>query len=224
MILVVLVSSGDQNAATWTTVAQVVQGSLWPTILLADAFQAASRVPWRIRIPATILTLSALLIPLAHFMTPIPLVNEIQEAAAPENVDFQHATDLSFWGQGTAVRLSTALWRGCGFLMLKDCPNTKFNDPNIRNNYNKSIVVNGTIPSDQLELFSSGTSGTTIAGPQDIQYRNTFTRRNLYVNNYDPLPSGIFQSMQLAILDASPRLVEGLIIDTANGGICFRFA
>lgn len=104
-----------------------------------------------------------------------------------------------------------------------DCPDSIYDDPDIRNQYFNHTVVNSTIPFQTSKVFSSGTVGSTIASPMDIQYRNYYTKSDIYIDNDDLGIVGAFQPMSTFILnDDDYEIVEGLIVDTVNGGIGFR--
>lgn len=62
----------------------------------------------------------------------------------------------------------------------------------------------------------------TIASPMDIQYRNYYEEPNAYVDNGEMNIRGFIQPMQTLLLDDSYRLIEGLIVDSINGGVGFR--
>jgi hypothetical protein len=89
-------------------------------------------------------------------------------------------------------------------------------------NPNSTIVVNSTIPDAIADVFTSGTKDTTIASPMDIQFRNWQLWSDWYVDNDKPKANAAFHPLQTFVLDNSIRLVEGLVVDAINGGICFR--
>ena len=66
------------------------------------------------------------------------------------------------------------------------------------------------------------TQGNTIASPMDIKYRNYYHVNDKYVDDNATYILGNLQPLETILLDNQYRLVEGLIIDTMNGGIGFR--
>lgn len=56
----------------------------------------------------------------------------------------------------------------------------------------------------------------------DIAYRNYFEKANIYVDNAEINIAGNLQPLETFLLDDQYRVIEGLIIDAANGGIGFR--
>jgi hypothetical protein len=71
-------------------------------------------------------------------------------------------------------------------------------------------------------LLSSGTNGSTVAGPTNIQFRNFFDYNGNGSNSDDWMPVGLFRPMQSLLLENSYRIVEGLVVDADNGGIGLR--
>lgn len=184
------------NAATWSVTARTFQSSDWPTILRSDSANTKF-VAWRVYIASTVLTAAALLLFIAHFLTPLPLVSEIALDATPSLVSFQYAPDRTFFGQGTSPRPEDTMFRTCVRKNLTICPST-----------------------DILTLLDTGPENT-ISGPGDIQFRN-FEYGNW--SNFDGQwkAIGYFRPMQSILLENSYKLVEGLVVDPVNGGVGLR--
>lgn len=78
------------------------------------------------------------------------------------------------------------------------------------------------MPPASTKPFLNQKAGNTIASPVDIQYRNYYQEINQYVDNGDAKIRGFIQPLQTMLLDNSYRLIEGLIVDSINGGVGFR--
>lgn len=115
-----------------------------------------------------------------------------------------------------------AVNRACGFNLWCDCPDSIFDDPTERTQYPGHIVVNSTIPFSTTQPFNTATTGTTIASPLDIQFRNWFKGSDIYVDDNAPNVVGRFRPLATFALDNSYRVVEGLVVDAINGGLGFR--
>ena len=82
---------------------------------------------------------------------------------------------------------------------------------------------NTTLPRILEEIFSSGTlHDTTVSNVFDIQWRQWTTRSSKHINNGSTFAVGAYRPMQALILNNATEVVEGLIVDTVNGGIGFR--
>jgi hypothetical protein len=131
-------------------------------------------------------------------LTPLPLLQSIQPEEKPSSVQFGYAPDLSYYGQGTADRPAQPMKRKCGTDTISDCT-----------------------PSDELfAKLSSGSVGTTLAGPKEIQFRNFLYYTELSTG--DAVPVGLTRPIQYLILNPTYTIVEGLVVDPVNGGIGFR--
>ncbi|KAI4194056.1 MAG: hypothetical protein LQ350_008002 [Teloschistes chrysophthalmus] len=97
-----------------------------------------------------------------------------------------------------------------------------YDDPAIRNKFHNNTVVNSTIPLATIKPFINEKADNTIASPMDIQYRNYYEEPNRYVDNGEVNIRGFIQPTQTLLLDDSYRLIEGLIVDSINGGVGFR--
>lgn len=186
------------NASTWSTAAKTLQGTLWPMILRSDSARTKS-VARRVNVASITLTVAIVLQLAVHIVTPLPLVQQIQPRDDSSTVSFKYAPDLTFFGQGTAPRPSQPLGRTCGTSAFTDCT-----------------------PSNELfDKLSSGSVGTTVAGPKDIQFRNMFFYQNQSSNN-EQIVVGLTLPMQNLLLNTNFTIVEGLIVDPNNGGVGFR--
>ena len=90
LILVALLSRDQHNAATWSVASRQIQGSLWPTLLASDS-AAAKHVRKEVVLTSSFVTAGSLILIIAHFFTPLPLVAEIVTEKSPKKVSFAYA-------------------------------------------------------------------------------------------------------------------------------------
>lgn len=82
---------------------------------------------------------------------------------------------------------------------------------------------NMTVPDIVMDTYSSGVGNdTTISNYFDIQWRRYQTNSLPDLNNGSKFLIGAFRPMQSLVLNAAIQPVEGLIVDTVNGGIGLR--
>lgn len=80
-----------------------------------------------------------------------------------------------------------------------------------------------TVPDIVMDTYSSGVGNdTTISNYFDIQWRRYQTNSLPDLNNGSKFLVGAFRPMQSLVLNAAIQPVEGLIVDTVNGGIGLR--
>ncbi|KAK2875962.1 hypothetical protein FQN49_001483 [Arthroderma sp. PD_2] len=220
-----------------SVVSGVVHGSYWPSLLRTDT-SLHRAVPKRFFLLGMAATAGALLNIVAGITTPLGLV-DIVKSGDDETVSFTYLRDDGPVGLGTPRRDVYNYTRLCGTISPRNCPgvddgyqtwdvyvgpyrhyNTTF-DQNIH-------TINTGIPHNITEVFSSGTVNTSVSSLFDIQYRaysqysSTYSRRNYPALNGSLYTAGKFQPLQLHILNEGIELIEGLIVDTKNGGVGFR--
>ncbi|KAL8693631.1 MAG: hypothetical protein Q9218_001589 [Villophora microphyllina] len=220
LVLLGIIQRGQHNPATWSSISNQLQGTLWPLLLRGDG-SAADHVRWRVQLMAGIAPFATLCLTIAGFLTPIPLDEHQRPSQGEHNARFSYAPDAGFFGQGTLPRADT-VHRLCGWTKWLDCPGTSYEDPAIRNKYSNHTVVNSSIPLASTRPFVDMSKDNTIASPMDIQYRNYYEEPNQYIDNGEVNVRGFIQPLQTILLDNQYRLVEGLIIDSISGGIGFR--
>ena len=172
------------------------------------------------------------LIAIAGVVTPLGLY----EALLPSDsiqTPFQYLTDTSSFGSGTPPRSNYSFNRMCGDGnplqgYIKPCPfsdtvSTVTTYPNGTISYNYPYDVNISIPKVILDTYSSGTDNqTTVSNYFDIQWRRyTITHDDLF-NNGSAYLVGAFRYMESLVLNNALQPVEGLVVDTVNGGIGLR--
>lgn len=104
----------------------------------------------------------------------------------------------------------------------QDCPGSSYNAPDGDDYYYGQKIVNTTIPQITADAFRSGTVHSTIAGPLDIQFRQYYPRFDGYVDGRAAQILGNFAPLQSFMLEADFHPIEGVIVDTVNGGIGLR--
>lgn len=87
--------------------------------------------------------------------------------------------------------------------------------------------LNSSIPQNITEIFGSGTSGTTLTGPFDIQYRAWGLQflamsENFIVDHAKPVPKGLYRALDSLILHNKVDVLEGVVVDTTNAGVGYR--
>jgi hypothetical protein len=171
-----------------------------------------------------------LLIALAGVITPLGIYQTLAPAANVQT-PFKYLVDTSPFGFGTPRRSNLGFNRVCTDLNYDPipCPSTKtvevsstdgnFTDDSYPDGYDISI------PQTLLDIYSSGVGNdTTISNFFDIQWRQYMITADPTdeVNNGSNYLVGVFRGMQILSLNNAVEPVEGLIVDTINGGIGFR--
>lgn len=101
-----------------------------------------------------------------------------------------------------------------------------------RGHEKKDAYISSTIPPNITEIFGDGRADMpTVAAMLDIQYRTYIIRsddssdgdpNDLSIDQGRPRSEGHFRMYQSLILDYGYSIVEGLVVDTIDGGIGFR--
>lgn len=197
-LLLSFVHQREYNAATWSAIGRQVQKSALPTMLLSDggiSLVLAPGVFTRCLLSIFVTTL----LPIAGFLTPLPLTDDVRPSRREEDIDFQYVPGTSelmtwklserlslssYYGQRTLQRASAEITRACDHSTLwGDCPNSIFDDEQIRHQYPGHIVVNTTIPDITGQPYIHPPASQTVAGPFDIQYRNWYEGNWAYLDN-----------------------------------------
>jgi hypothetical protein len=156
---------------------------------------------------------------------------QVLQPAGTEHPAFQYVQDSSPFGYATAPRSNYSWSRICGtgtlFVSPKPCP---FSDTvsvvNYESNgtidYEYPYGVNMSVPMTLIDTYSSGTSNTTVSNYFDIQYRRSVTTSSSLLNNGSSYLIGSFRNVQTMVLNNATQPIEGLVIDTVNGGVGLR--
>jgi hypothetical protein len=171
------------------------------------------------------------LIAIAGVITPLGIYQTLVQA---ENVQtpFEYLVDTSPFGIGTPPRSNFSFNRQCSSgppSIPVPCP---FSDTILITstdedglNYSYPSGYDISIPKTILDIYSSGVGNdTTISNFFDIQWRQykVGADRTENFNNGSNYLVGAFRGMQALGLNNAVEPVEGLIVDTVNGGIGFR--
>jgi hypothetical protein len=174
----------------------------------------------------------SLLVSLAAIVTPLGLHDGIGLETKSTQVRFQYVKDLSALGEGTGPRLDVGFSRICAGGALA-CPGTATEVTTT----NGSTSVEGTydirIPKRTYDFLMSGLKrlAPTVSSTFDIQYRN-FLKRNdsgyifvnpEYFNNGSDYDIGTYRQITTLLINNAWEPVEGLIVDTKDGGVGFRY-
>ncbi|KAG0637149.1 hypothetical protein HOY80DRAFT_908249, partial [Tuber brumale] len=235
VLILVAFLENENSAVTWSVVGRTLQASMWPSILSADS--AATRgVRKRVIYITTLSTIALVILAIAGVVTPLGLSEEVAPSYT-KSTAFQYLKDISTFGQGTPGRSGYVFSRTCGYGTYIDCPGS-FSGLHLFPNQTElypleRAYIDKNIPQNITDIFKSGTtgSGNLISGPFDVQYRAFSNSKDTDAkNSSNRIPKsqdnvytiGILETFRSVILDDNFLLVEGLILDTKNGGVGFR--
>ncbi|EXK29547.1 hypothetical protein FOXG_11880 [Fusarium oxysporum f. sp. lycopersici 4287] len=218
-----------ETAGTWTTAGRVLQSSLWPTLLRADSTQQKG-VRTSISLMTSMVPLLALLISLAGVITPLGLYEQDENASESISATFQYVKDTSTFLQGTSPRDNKTFTRTCNYspMCLAPCPYTSdvtiISSDGLQSNCSILYGTNTTVPNILHDIYMSGTKKrrTTISNYFDIEWRQITAQYNKNYNNGTPIAVGVFRPLESFALREDIRPVEGLIVDSENGGVGLR--
>jgi len=175
---------------------------------------------------------------IAGIITPLGLSDEIVVASV-RNAQFDYIRDPGPFGVGTPARDDYTFSRICGFGGYSPCPSQPWPEELIMNEtglFTTSddyiLNVSTAIPNNLTDLFQSLTDSnrtTTISGVLDIQYRtyrkssDILTRKkSRIIDDGNHYTVGLYRAYDM-VIDRDPYvLIDGLVVDGANGGIGFR--
>ncbi|CRG91612.1 Unconventional myosin-VIIa [Talaromyces islandicus] len=231
VIVFVSLLSSEHTAATWSVVNRQLQSTLWPVFLRADSANS-KHVARRVRLLTLLRTFVYTLISVAAFVTPLGLKNVVK-LDKPQALGFHYVPDASPFGFGTPVRYNR-FSRLCGNLLFMNCPGATFGGmltfSNDTGTYNipttPDAIINSSISSDYLEMFTSATSGTgnTLSGLFDVQYRvwSVSADDTGNVDGGKPYSIGTYRHMDTLVVRNEVVLIEGAVADMMNGGLGYR--
>jgi hypothetical protein len=168
------------------------------------------------------------LVAIAGVVTPLGLYDVLTPEGKTTPMQFRYVKDVSPMGYGTPPRSSLGFSRKCGAFLPAQCPGSDTVVINSRNGSTRIADVpfgyNTRIPQSIVDLYSSGTSenGTTVSNIFNIEWRQYYSQREDGVNNGSRYLVGSFRQMQSMVLNDALEPVEGLLVDTKDGGIGFR--
>ncbi|EAQ87388.1 hypothetical protein CHGG_04007 [Chaetomium globosum CBS 148.51] len=209
------------TAVTWSVLGRSLQSSPWPTLLQTDA-AARHGVLRRVSNGLLFQTVVVLLISVAAIVTPLGLYQTV-EPGDPSLETFQFVKDKSSFGYATPDQVTGPFTRSCG---LDTCPGSWVNRTCVQQGLlqNCSEVVYGrAIPDLWRSTLREGAEQVdqSVSSIFDIQWRSRYNASDALGESGWYLKSG-YRQVDILILDSTIQLVDGLIVDTKNGGIGFR--
>ena len=204
---------------------RTLQSSYWPLLLRVES-TASYGVSRSVEVFAYLIPLALILVAISSIVTPLGLLDTIisgDEIVAP----FEYVSDTSPFGYGTPIRTDLGFSRRCGGFVPYQCPgsNTVVNRTDTEGTQSADVPFgyNVTIPQNLINLYSSGSRGSTsLSSLFDIQWRQYSIRQNDDINNGSLFLHGSFRQLQSLVLSDALEPVEGLIVDMKNGGIGLR--
>ena len=169
---------------------------------------------------------STLLLTVAGILTPIGL-GEAIVLSGSTTATFLYAKDSSAFGGTAANREQYSNSRTCNF-GKSPCPGVKENDTvsilaDISGPEKGPVTFyQNYIAQNITDCFSSGSKGSLVSSPFDIQFRQfdvSFNEQNLTAKKNT---TGTFYWTEHTLLLDTIACREGLVIDAVNGGIGFR--
>jgi hypothetical protein len=181
----------------------------------------------------------------AAIVTPLGLYETIAPDKGLTPIDFHYARDTSALGAGTAPRPSLGFSRICRGGDLA-CPNSGQDVKVVNVTGSGGFIMSGAdapygydtrIPRRYFDYLESGVSGSTlnrsVSSTFDIQWRTWTTtalnatdilgtKNSSFYNNGSTYALGSYRSLTNVLLNDAWDVVEGLIVDTKNGGVGFR--
>ncbi|EGE81766.1 hypothetical protein BDDG_04709 [Blastomyces dermatitidis ATCC 18188] len=214
----------ENTAATWTQVARALHSTYWPTFVGADTVTSGpvSRV---VQLEALMRPLVLGVIAIAAIVTPLGLYDAIVPAESKTFHPFQYTQDHSSFGFGTPPRTDLGFNRFCGNMGHTKCPGS---DVVIETHRNGSQYFpygyDARISPKIKEMYQSGLKSLppTVSSLWDIEWRSYGIGRENDVNNGSRFLVGDYRQAGVLALNNAYDNVEGLIVDTKNGGIGFR--
>ncbi|CZR56720.1 uncharacterized protein PAC_06609 [Phialocephala subalpina] len=214
----------DKNtAATWSVAGRALQQSYWPLILRSDTTQNHG-VRTKVVIITTLITLMSIVIAVAGVVTPLGLYEALVQED-PKEVTFKYLKDSSPFGYGTPPRSDLPFNRKCwpGPCPFSDTIAIATIDSNGDGKYDFPNGYSISVPSVVSDAFSSGVGNdTTISNYFDLQWRRYVTTEDEIYNNGSKYLIGAFRQMSSMVLNNATEPVEGLVVDTVNGGVGLR--
>jgi hypothetical protein len=166
------------------------------------------------------------LLAVASVTTPLGLYDGDFRASEPQLARFVYAKDKSSsLGDGTLPRSALGFNRMCWGYPFWLCPGPHYNVSESEWNMTTEWQFNDMrIPQIVSDIFASGKEllGSTVSSIFDIEWRTYNIDRQEGLNNGTDYIIGNYRQMASLMLQDNIEIVEGLIVDTKNGGIGFR--
>ncbi|EFR05476.1 hypothetical protein MGYG_08489 [Nannizzia gypsea CBS 118893] len=225
-------SSITLPAASWSVAGRFFHSSLWPRILGSDSATTTgqSRAIGGITLLSTLTTV---LFGITAVVTPLGLYEGVSPKTETKFADFHYIKDTSPIGYGTPARGDVRFSRVCGGFTPQVCPHSNGNLTTTENStgtYVSGDWYDTRIPQRVIDMFQSGLSSqkSSVSSIFDIQWRSyTYSTiddgpNSLVIDNGTRYPVGAFRQISSLVLNDRIEAVEGLVVDTKDGGIGFR--
>ncbi|KAL4931432.1 uncharacterized protein BDV17DRAFT_288970 [Aspergillus undulatus] len=212
----------QHNLTTWSVVSRFLHSSYWPNILGSDS--VASHTVHR---PILTIVWSRPLIlgllGIAAVVTPLGLYESVDLDGARHFEQFHYALDETPMGYGTPDRGTLGLNRWCGRSSNLPCMG--------RNITSNNSDYDFTIPESYIRTYEGGLANfdVSVSGVFDIDWRtySSATHRNgshsdSTTGNEPRFQIGAYRNIERLILNDDIGVVEGLVVNTRDGGIGFR--
>jgi hypothetical protein len=230
ILILVGVLGKDQNAATWSGVERELASSAWPRLLRTDSTVSVGMKP-KLRFARWLRPICFFLITAAGIVTPLGLYDTVAPSGRTQLRSFSYIADTGPMGYGTPPRADLTFGRSCGDFLPLPCPGTSVD---IQYSYNETSGIGAAnitndnydmrIPEVLAKLYQSGLydQEQTVSSFFDIQSRQYTYDREVGVEHGGSYVVDAYRQVTSLILDDDIEVVEGLIVDTKNGGIGFR--
>ncbi|PGH13524.1 hypothetical protein AJ80_06274 [Polytolypa hystricis UAMH7299] len=219
--------SEENTLATWTHVGRALHSTHWPMLVNADS-RSGSNVSRAVRLEGILRPLVLFLLALAAIITPLGLYDDIVPATSTVPEPFRYMQDTSPFGFGSPPRSDLGFNRHCGYSLPVACPSSDVVIVTTKDNASISVDMpygyDIRIPKNVSEAFQSGLDDLprTVSSFFNIEWRNYGIRSDNDTNNGTRYLTGNYRHLETLLLNDAFDIVEGLVVDTKNGGIGFR--
>lgn len=93
-VLVSVIKDRQFDAVTWSSISHTLQSTSWPLVLQSDGAVGnfvCKAVRWRVFMISQSIAFASLCLIVAHFMTPIPLFEEVRVSSELNDAEFAYA-------------------------------------------------------------------------------------------------------------------------------------
>ncbi|KAL4890583.1 hypothetical protein BDV59DRAFT_184244 [Aspergillus ambiguus] len=217
----------QESAVTWSVLGRAIHSTHWPMILGADTATGRG-VRRTVQLCTTMLPLALGVLAVASIVTPLGLYDSFSPSPTKAPRDFQYVKDPTVMGSATPPRSPLPFNRHCGSFYDVACPGSNTivlgKDTNDTATSSTPFGYNVTIPQNVTDVFDSGRTGfgSSVSSIWDIQWRSYVHRSEQDYNNGSRRLLGSYRPIQQVFLESDYAAVEGLVVDTKQGGIGFR--
>jgi hypothetical protein len=228
----------QETAVTWSALSRTLHSTYWPTILNSDS-SSSKGVNFAVISAVYLGIFTTILVAITAVITPLGLYDSVAPSK-PQSVSFNYAQDMTYFGQGSLPRNGMGFNRICGRGMIA-CPGSNFSviptadldEKEWPDGYYTNISL------ETQNVWASGlhTMQSSVSSIFDIQWRsykisqqNSSKGTNRYkydspdkvYDNGSPYVVGGYRQIQSLLSSDGFKIIEGLLVDLARGGIGFR--